>query len=152
MRQKIIQFVTGTTAQIQQKYPPSQQQRLILVTDTGYIYLDYKGVRYHINKDNSGGSLQQVQVDWQQTDPTKVTYIKNNPKGPIQITSISIDGKIFVKSTSGLFPVSVRFPSGNTYTLEADSIDKIDDYFTVKMARYLAYQNLDKFTACYIYF
>lgn len=47
----IIQFVTDTTARIQQKYPvATRQQRIILDQNTGRIYWDVNQVRYKTPK------------------------------------------------------------------------------------------------------
>ena len=81
MRQKIIQFVTGTTQQLQESYPATMQQRLVLNQTTGQVFWDYNGKRFKV-----ASGQNPIQVDWLQANVDSAAYIKNKPeiKQPVQ--------------------------------------------------------------------
>ena len=143
MRQKIIQFVTGTTTEIAQQYPLTGQQRLILNELTGQVFWDYNNKRYKVNtvqKDN--------QADWAQTDQTKLSYIRNKPQQTIDKTAAT-EGKILIQTPR--IPLAIELPDVNIYHLESDSMQKVQSQYIINITRYLAYSNMETLTACKIY-
>lgn len=143
MRQKIIQFVTGTTTEIAQQYPLTGQQRLILNELTGQVFWDYNNKRYKVNtvqKDN--------QADWAQTDQTKLSYIRNKPQQTIDKTAAT-EGKILIQTPR--IPLAIELPDGKIYHLQSDSMQKVQSQYIINITRYLAYSNMKTLTACKIY-
>lgn len=143
MRQKIIQFVTGTTTEIAQQYPLTGQQRLILNELTGQVFWDYNNKRYKVNtvqKDN--------QADWAQTDQTKLSYIRNKPQQTID-KKAATEGKILIQTPR--IPLAIELPDGKIYHLQSDSMQKVQSQYIINITRYLAYSNMETLTACKIY-
>lgn len=168
MRTSIIQFISGTTGQINQICPsPTSQQRLILDSSAGKLYWDYLGVRYQLTSD---------QADWSIEDPQESGYIRNKPVIPTDVSQLTdlnnnipkdisqltdtehiigteiknVDmsavtvsqGIYYIALNAGRLPVFIKAPSGNTYSVQGDSITVSGtNQVTMNFTRYLAYQN-----------
>lgn len=143
MRQKIIQFVTGTTTEIAQQYPLTGQQRLILNELTGQVFWDYNNKRYKVNT-----VQKDTQADWAQTDQTKLSYIRNKPQQTIDKTAAT-EGRILIQTPR--IPLAIELPDGKIYHLQSDSMQKVQSQYIINITRYLAYSNMETLTACKIY-
>lgn len=67
---------------------------------------------------NSGGSLEQVQADWEQDDSSEVDYIKNKPTIPSKTSDLTNDSGFLTSESDPTVPAWAKQESKPTYTAQ----------------------------------
>ena len=105
----IIQFVTDTTARLNQKYPAAtQQQRLILDKNTGQVFWDVDYTRYKVNTTPKVSYTVNQGSDALVTGNAVAVYvqgIKTQLQQQIDSLDITVDTQLSAYSTN---PVQIR--------------------------------------------
>ena len=83
---------------------------------------DY-AVEWH---DEEGGGGEGVQSDWNQSDSTKLDYIKNKPTIPAEVTEFTVSGWGFTKNTGTYSKPSNGIPSADLSSDVQTSLGKAD--------------------------
>lgn len=87
------------------------------------IELDIPSLTFEFG--NQGGSIQQIQSDWEQTDDTQVDYIKNKPDLSVYATGEYVDSQIDeVEDITNILRniKQDKLTAGNNITITADNI------------------------------
>lgn len=151
---KIIHFRIITKKQL--PAIPGDQQTMILCTDTGEVFWQYRRQRY------KAGAVP-VQADWSQTNQQSLSYVKNKPDikkleqrlSELQQTNqsqsfITIldnmietrnDGSLLIRTGRKDVPIQIQTISGSFYPIQKDTLIQLEGQICLKVNRYLIYQN-----------